>query len=282
VARSAVYTRNSFRGRDLEYREIYFEPVGHGYRLMENIRAHVQFQHANLLGPDFHLDRGNYHFIFCRNLLIYFDRPTQDRAVQTLTGLLAPDGVLFVGPAEAGLMVNHGFVSAKLPLAFAFRRATAAAPVQLEPGNARPPRRKSAVAPAATPAPLRSRSPAKPQVSSATRLQPEVDGKPKADLKLAAQLADQGRMDEAARMCADYLRDHQPTAPAFYLLGVLSDAAGDIQEASQYYRKALYLQPDHYEAMMHLAYSTEKLGGVAAARNLRARARRLKERMDHA
>jgi chemotaxis protein methyltransferase CheR len=38
--------------------------------------------------------------IFCRNVIIYFDRPTQERILQKLSTCLAPGGYMFVGHAE--------------------------------------------------------------------------------------------------------------------------------------------------------------------------------------
>jgi chemotaxis protein methyltransferase WspC len=49
---------------------------------------------------------------------------------------------------------------------------------------------------------------------------------------------------------------------------------GNWQDAAESYRKALYLEPDHVEALMHLALLTENQGDAAAAGRLRERARR--------
>ncbi|MDE1180580.1 CheR family methyltransferase [Paraburkholderia sp.] len=67
---------------------------------------------------------GVYDFVFCRNLLIYFDRATQHTALRALDNVLDERGTLFVGPAETGLLMRYGMQSAKIPLAFAFHRAT--------------------------------------------------------------------------------------------------------------------------------------------------------------
>ena len=70
--------------------------------------------------------------VWCRNLLIYFDRPTQDAGVQVLGRLLAADGLLFVGSSEAGAVTIHGYESAGLPMAFAFRKRSAQAQSDLD------------------------------------------------------------------------------------------------------------------------------------------------------
>ncbi|WP_414439918.1 CheR family methyltransferase [Burkholderia sp. 22PA0106] len=121
-ARRGEYGRNSFRGHALEFRARHFEPIADGWRLDERIRACVQFRRANLLEPG-SLGDTRYDFIFCRNVLIYFDRSSQERAMRALDARLADDGLLFVGPAETGVVMRQAMSSARIPLAFAFRRA---------------------------------------------------------------------------------------------------------------------------------------------------------------
>ncbi len=126
-AQRAEYGRNSFRGHALEFRARYFTPTAHGWRLDARIRDCVRFRRANLLelgGPGQAADEGRYDFIFCRNVLIYFDRQAQERALRALDARLAEDGLLFVGPAETGVVMRQAMSSAKIPLAFAFRRRT--------------------------------------------------------------------------------------------------------------------------------------------------------------
>ena len=122
-ARRGVYGKNSFRGSELAFRDRYFEPVADGHRVNDAVRRAVRFQHGNVLADDFLAGAEPYDAIFCRNLLIYFDDATQDRTIATLRRMLADNGLLFVGPAESSTLLDHDLVSAKVPLAFAFRKA---------------------------------------------------------------------------------------------------------------------------------------------------------------
>ncbi|RKU03554.1 MCP methyltransferase [Burkholderia sp. Nafp2/4-1b] len=125
-ARLGCYGRNAFRGTATEFRGRYFTPVADGWLLDERVRACVQFRQANLIESG--TDTGvRYDFVFCRNVLIYFDRDAQDRVIGSLESRLADDGMLFVGPAETGVAMRHGMRSARVPLAFAFHRAQAGA-----------------------------------------------------------------------------------------------------------------------------------------------------------
>jgi chemotaxis protein methyltransferase WspC len=62
------------------------------------------------------------------------------------------------------------------------------------------------------------------------------------------------------------------------LLGLIRDCVGDQNQASEFYRKALYLEPDHCDVLIHLALLKDKSGDSAAAMALKSRARRVLER----
>jgi chemotaxis protein methyltransferase WspC len=125
LARRAVYGRNSFRGNAFGFRDAHFTRTEDGWRLTPRIVDTVRFSRANLMQLDA-AALGVYDFVFSRNVLIYFDRDTQQTALQALNSVLAENGTLFVGPAETGLLMRHGMQSAKIPLAFAFHRAASA------------------------------------------------------------------------------------------------------------------------------------------------------------
>jgi chemotaxis protein methyltransferase CheR len=64
-----------------------------------DLRRLVHFRRVNFVDPAWPV-RGKFDAIFCRNVLIYFDRPTQYRLLSRLAGLLKPEGYLFVGHSE--------------------------------------------------------------------------------------------------------------------------------------------------------------------------------------
>jgi chemotaxis protein methyltransferase WspC len=89
-----------------------------------------------------------------------------------------------------------------------------------------------------------------------------------------ASLANEGRSAEAKAACEQYLQRHEPAAAVFYWQGLLSEVAGDVSAAQGLYRKALYLQPQHPEALAQLAALLAAQGDSAGARRLQERAAR--------
>ncbi|MCB4771337.1 protein-glutamate O-methyltransferase CheR, partial [Ancylobacter sp. Lp-2] len=144
AAAHALYGRNSFRGSDVDFRARHFNAMEGGYRPHAEIRRQVRFRHGNLLDP-VALDVEPYDVVFCRNLLIYFDRDTQERALDRLHRLLAPHGVLVVGSGEGGLPPLRGFSSLRIPMAFAFARSVASG------GGSKPVRPPAGATPARVP-----------------------------------------------------------------------------------------------------------------------------------
>jgi chemotaxis protein methyltransferase WspC len=100
-------------------------------------------------------------------------------------------------------------------------------------------------------------------------------GVPEAGLITARRLADAGRLKEAAAWCDADLVERGPSCDTYYLLGLVSDAAGNREHAGACYQKAIYLQPEHVEALTHLALMKEGRGDFGAAERLHERARRV-------
>jgi chemotaxis protein methyltransferase WspC len=70
------------------------------------------------------------------------------------------------------------------------------------------------------------------------------------------------------------LRAQPASAETFHLMGMLHDAAGRVREAAEHYRKALYLDPQHHEALVHLAVALQREGDEHGAQRLFERANR--------
>jgi chemotaxis protein methyltransferase WspC len=340
LAQKAVYGRNSFRGGEFGFRERHFRSIDGGWVLNERVQQTVRFAQANLFesSPN---GGARYDFIFCRNVLIYFHRDAQDRAILLLDTRLAEGGTIFVGPAETGLMMRHALSSARIPLAFAFQRtppeeagtrhvalfgkvpdaasaaATATAlhgvygtlkpavapavppvPVPLPVSSAYA-HAASVIAPAVAPgstaratapthgqraapsthAHAKANGDAHAHAQTPARATPSAASVPAESLVEARRLADAGQFDKAEHEAQKFVILNGTDAEAFYLLGLISDARGRTADASDYYRKTLYLAPAHYEALTHLAALLDVTGDSASAQQLMRRAQRAAAKM---
>lgn len=86
-----------------EYRHRYVmianDPLRHEFRIVPRLRAKVAFSQLNLMEDRYPYDR-DFDIIFCRNILIYFDRQTQARVLNKLCSHLRQGGYLFLGHSE--------------------------------------------------------------------------------------------------------------------------------------------------------------------------------------
>ena len=74
----------------------------------EELAARVNFQPLNLLAAEWALP-GPFDAIFCRNVMIYFDKPTQERILRRFVPLLKPGGLLFAGHSENFSQISRDF-----------------------------------------------------------------------------------------------------------------------------------------------------------------------------
>jgi chemotaxis protein methyltransferase WspC len=275
-AEQGIYGRNAFRSAELTFRDRYFTALdAHTYQVQEALRQCVQFRRANLLQEQL-APATPYDIIFCRNLLIYFDKPTTQLAIERLAAMLHDDGILLAGYAEVPSFTQQGFTPLPQRQSFGLRKkGPAPAPETPTGPTAAPPSPKAAARrpPAAAsppPAPIKTRSTPPPPAAAATD---------HADLLAQARrLADLGQQAEAAAACRALLAQRPDSADAYFILGLLAEIGRQGTEAEAQLKRCLYLQPDHYEALCHLALLHEQNGNRSAAATLKARAARVYQR----
>lgn len=110
ATREAVYSEEALRGLPPALVQRHFVRVGadrpRRYRVADHARRLVRPARLNLMEP--WPMTGPFDIIFCRNVMIYFDRPTRQGLVERFRDILAPDGRLFVGHSESLTGMSHG------------------------------------------------------------------------------------------------------------------------------------------------------------------------------
>jgi len=104
TAARGVYPEDAISPVPHDLRRRYFrrskDPKRQEVRVSPDLREKVKFSHLNLMSDNYGMPL-DMDVIFCRNVLIYFDSPTQERVLRHLCGHLRPGGFLFVGHTEA-------------------------------------------------------------------------------------------------------------------------------------------------------------------------------------
>lgn len=310
-AKKALYSRNSFRVQNLLFRDRYFTQIGEDYQLCDLVKNNVDFMYGNLVDPNLLANGKKYDVIFCRNVLIYFDTSARQQSISKLNDLLIDNGLLFLGYSETSEIIDYGFESVRHPMAFAYRKIDKKPGGKPKKGlnfggglveknnNYNPPtpkaksnflndrtqgRENRLSQPAkpfqisSKPEPEQNYSSTKIAVGDRNHKQPiPVNPISPESIKLEniRNLADGGNLNEAATQCEAYLKENSTHVEAYLLLGEIYQATGQEIKAEQCFQKAIYLEPNHYEALLHLALLKEQHGEMAKAAVLRQRIERL-------
>jgi chemotaxis protein methyltransferase CheR len=102
-AELGVYTSDVVAPVAAQLRRKYFmrsrQPGSERVRVVPELRRSIEFRRLNFMDADYGLAE-KADAIFCRNVIIYFDRPTQERILLKLANCLMPGGYMFVGHSE--------------------------------------------------------------------------------------------------------------------------------------------------------------------------------------
>ncbi len=111
TAEAGIYDISRAKAIPVHFRAKYFRPFGGtgeaAYQATAAIKSVIRYRYLNLI------ERwpfsGPFDFIFCRNVMIYFDKPTQEKLVRQFHDRLAPGGMLFTGHSESLSGLDHRF-----------------------------------------------------------------------------------------------------------------------------------------------------------------------------
>lgn len=283
AAEIGIYGKNSFRGeQDNNLLDKYFVDSGGNHRISDQIQKQVHFSQVNILK----LDPGSYSYkydiIFCRNLLIYFDGSNKQKAFKIIDSILKEKGLLLLGHAESSVVSNSGYAISEYEKSFSFIKDSNA--------NQKKPSLKNNAGTTIVKI-IKNKSKQK----SVNRLNKNGDSSnisfvqtkktennvpektPESEdtsLNDAKQLADIGELNKAKNICMDYLKKNKGNSQSYFLLGLIAVASEELDLAEEHLRKSIYLDPKHYEALIHLSFLLEKSGDIDGADRLRKRATR--------
>lgn len=226
----------------------------------------VELRVHNLVTDAPPFDEGSVDLVVCRNVTIYFAKPTTGRIVEGFRDVLAAHGHLLLGHSETLWQVSDDFDLFPLGEAFVYRKADLvarerAAAQQKQRSVVRVPPRRVPRPPPRSLIARRSRSSVVEIPAPKTQRQTshtEV-------LQQALVALDEGRYEEAAEKAREAMRADPLVAEAYAVAGRAVAALGDDVAALEPLRKAVFLEPGCAEAHFTLAGVLQRTDQAAAA-----------------
>jgi chemotaxis protein methyltransferase CheR len=264
-ARRATYSGRTLELTSPEARAAWFESrAGGSLTVAASVRRLVDLQLHNLVTDPAPFAPGEVDLVVCRNVTIYFDRPTTRSLVGSFHRVLAEGGYLLLGHSETLWQVSDDFALVPVGDAFVYRRSHDA-----RQGASR--RRRSdavrrAPAPAPRPAPLPAAPPRRVTATRTPAPAAAAAAPSAADLlSQARRRIDAGDYPGAAAAAEAAVRADQLLTPAYVVLGRARTSVGQDADAVGPLRKAVYLAPSAGDAHFLLAGALARLGQHAAA-----------------
>jgi chemotaxis protein methyltransferase WspC len=210
-------------------------------------------------------------------MLIYFDVPSQGEAMDILTGLLKEDGILFLGHAESGVLLDRDYEPVEAKGSFAFRKVKR----RNERISFLTDTQKIYKAELDRQLSARKRKYIEKEkvVKKVKKLLRKEEREPEARkmenfLDKAKAYADRGMLEEAENICRQHMAENKLDPEAYFLLGLISMSLRKYSDAEGFFNKTVYLKPDHYDALINLSAIKERAGDHKAALRFRDRAER--------
>jgi len=240
----------------------------------------VSFNKANIISDNIGPSGELYDIIFCRNLLIYFGRETQNIVLDKLQSMLKSGGLLFVGHAETTPIKKECFTKINIPRSFAYRKIKKSESGENNVGSVEKLKdiydqlvevaKKDALLSKKITRSVKTIS-APPSPSPSFVSGNITWGK-------IEKLIDLGRYDEATLTCENLLKRDPENADGYYYLGLIGNLCGSYGGAESLLKKAIYLSPNHQKALSLSVLLAESRGDNDSADYYRRREVKARER----
>lgn len=245
-ASNGLYKSWSLRDLPRSYRSSFTAETRDGWRVLDGVKKHVQFEQHNLMSPPLQAESG-WDLILCRNVLIYFSAATGMDCAARLGTALQPSGLLFFGAGELIQNPPPSLKPIRVGQRIAFHKSTTAAP---NAERAAPLSPQSAQLPTRPPPPPTRRIPqAPPPVST-----------PQAPKSSAALLFEAHDFEEAARLALEEATHDPTTAEHRMYAGIALYMCHDYENALGELRAAVLLGENLWPAALYLGLCLDSLG----------------------
>jgi len=106
-----------------QYLKKYFGPTNHGkYKFKDQYKTNIRFRKFNLMEFDSIPINISFDVLFCRYVLIYFDRDSKQKVIDSFYSKMAPGGYLILGNSESLFSISNSFKMLHYPSAIIYNR----------------------------------------------------------------------------------------------------------------------------------------------------------------
>jgi chemotaxis protein methyltransferase CheR len=281
-AEVGAYSTWTLRGVPEEQIPGFFTKSGPYWALREKYKKNVRFVYHNLINdemPSIHDNIFAFDIVFCRNVMIYFDKVVNSLLVERINQVLVDDGWLFVGSTDFNPHLDATFAVEKQSGAIVYRK-------RRQPARAARQASTAGLAVVGPPRPGDDPVRVARNMTTARRRRPMVDNARKRraeqvqstgpqqsplDIKAIVELANRGDWETAARHCRAILAADSFNAPAHYYYALILQSMGAAAEAEQALRRAIYLDRGfalaHYQLGLARKDAHDPVGSGKAFRN---------------
>ena len=121
-AKEGVYERRAVKDVSPEHLEKYFIQEDNRFKICDEIKRGVEFRQANLMDRRVMRSMTNVDFVFCRNVLIYFDDASRKQVVNSIYDSLLPGGFIFLGHSESVGKISATFKLVKFQKSLSYQK----------------------------------------------------------------------------------------------------------------------------------------------------------------
>ncbi len=291
LAKEGIYTKTSFRF-EIDFLKKYFTEENGKLLINNKIKNLINFRCENLISNDFFNSLEFFDYIFCKNVLIYLNENARQKVLHNLDKKLKKDGIIFSGHSEFMIFQNYGFQAINFPGAYAFSKQQQKPTKKLveNPNNfqnliqnkgfIKDNEKKKLI--------FSKKDILKKEIEKINLIDERLDNIVNTEkeeskkqiisdvtnniVEIIQSYANQSKFDEALIMCMDLINKNTINDEVYFLVGLIYEAQNKFDLSEQNYNKALYLNPNHYEAVVHLSLIYEKQGNTKQATLFKDRA----------
>ncbi len=263
TAKQAVYNSDSIKYMDMNLTEKYFRKAEELVILNPKIAHLVNFHKANIIESNFFSNRKKYDIIVTKNIFNILTNEAVNKLLNNISRILTENGIVITTENECCYFQNPKFKKTNISSTTYSLNSTE---TQLKQNNSKIKRNRIGA--------LQKVFRFNKNINELKTQYSETMNYNKSDSQLYNQIQQLillRQYDRAKDFCDEIINENIQNPEIFYLLGNIYERQNDTEQAEEFYHKALYLEPYHYDTLIKLITLFENKGWIDRAELLKKR-----------